>query len=321
MISWHDAIKGEISVDSSDLGGDMVIVKSSGVATYNFAVVVDDIDMNMTHVIRGEDHIHNTAKQIMIYEALGKTPPVFGHTALIQDTEHRKLSKRLHGESVHIDKYRLDGYLPEAMVNYLAQMSWTPPDEREIFTLTEAAEIFELDRVSKSAAVFDIQRLNWFNGHYIRSLPLPIITDRAMPYLQDLGVDQFTREELEHLVASVRDGLALLSEITEAARFYFDTRLVVPSDIRESVLNTDSAKKVFVTHAAAYQHHSMERCSRLQISRRQNRQGVGHQGKRLVLASARSIIRKSSRSRHGLHALRARRETCQSQTGSCPRPV
>ena len=241
IVSWTDAIKGEISIDTADLGGDMVIVKSNGVAIYNYAVVVDDIDMKMTHVIRGEDHIHNTAKQILLYEALGRTHPVFGHVPLMQDTERRKLSKRHHGEAVHVDQYRKDGYMPEAMVNYLAQMSWAPADGREIFTLQEACEVFDLDRVSKSAAVFDVQRLNWFNGHYIRSLPLALITDRALPYLQALGIDEFSREQLESLVGSVREGLSTLSEITDAARFYFGTHLHIPADLQEKVLTGESA--------------------------------------------------------------------------------
>jgi glutamyl-tRNA synthetase len=244
VVSWHDAIKGEISVDTADLGGDMVIVKSNGVAVYNFAVVVDDIDMKMTHVIRGEDHIHNTAKQLLLYEALGQEPPVFGHVPLIQDSEHRKLSKRLHGESVHVDNYRLNGYMPEAMVNYLAQMSWTPADGREIFTLAEGCKIFDLGKVSKSAAVFDVPKLNWFNGHYIRSLPLSVVTDRALPFLQKFDLSEFSREQLEQMVSSVREGLTVLSEIGEAVTFYFAKKMEVPENLRTEILCTVNAKSV-----------------------------------------------------------------------------
>ena len=132
-VMWNDHIRGQMAIESSDLGGDIVIVKSSGIATYNFAVVVDDIDMKISHVIRGEDHIHNTAKQLLIYEALDARPPEFAHAALIFDNEHRKLSKRVHGEKAHIDYYRQQGYLPEAIVNYLAQMSFTPANGKEIF--------------------------------------------------------------------------------------------------------------------------------------------------------------------------------------------
>jgi glutamyl-tRNA synthetase len=245
VVSWHDGIKGEIAIDTSDLGGDMVIVKSNGVAIYNFAVVVDDIDMKMTDVIRGEDHIHNTAKQLLLYEALDETPPRFAHPALIFDIERRKLSKRLHGELVHVDYYRENGYMPEAIVNYLGQMSLTAPDGREIYTLEEACEMFDLSRVSKSPAVFDVPRLNWFNSHYIRSLPLPVVTDRALPYLSDYKLDKYDRPTLEAIVACLRDGLTMLSEIKEAARFFFEDTVVL-TDEASDTLRKEGAHKVLL---------------------------------------------------------------------------
>lgn len=244
IVTWNDGIKGTISIETNDLGGDMVIVKSNGMAIYNFAVVIDDIDMKMTHVIRGEDHIHNTAKQLLLYEAFRVDPPEFAHAALIFDTERRKLSKRHHGELVHVDKYREDGYMPEAIVNYLAQMSWTPADGREIFTLEEAAGMFDLDRVSKSPAVFDVPRLQWFNGHYIRSLPLSVVTDRSMPFLQKYDVKQYSREQLEEIVSVVREPLTTLSEITAAASFFFEKSVVIPDDVNQTVVCTENAKKV-----------------------------------------------------------------------------
>lgn len=244
VISWHDNIKGEIAIEASDLGGDMVIVKSNGIAIYNFAVVVDDIDMKMTHVIRGEDHIHNTAKQILLYEALSHQQPEFAHAPLIFDLERRKLSKRHHGEAVHIDKYRIDGYMPEAMVNYLAQMSWTLPDGKEFFTLDEASEMFDLYKISKSPAVFDVQKLNWFNSHYIRSLPIELVTERAMPYLTLLKTDSYSSSEVEQIVASVRDGLTMLSEVMAATEFYFVDKLEINDELKEKALAKDTAFKV-----------------------------------------------------------------------------
>lgn len=244
VVSWHDGIKGEIAIDTSDLGGDMIIVKSNGVAIYNFAVVVDDIDMKITDVIRGEDHIHNTAKQILLYEALGETRPRFAHPALIFDIERRKLSKRIHGELVHVDYYRQNGYMPEAIVNYLGQMSWTAPDGKELFTLEEACEMFDLSRVSKSPAVFDVPRLNWFNSHYIRSLPLNVVTDRALPFLTGYKLDKHDRATLEAIVACVREGLTMLSEIKEATRFFFEDNVIIPDDVVSDVLKKESAVKV-----------------------------------------------------------------------------
>lgn len=244
QVSWTDGIRGEITFNASELGGDMVIVKSNGVGIYNFAVVVDDIDMEMTHVIRGEDHISNTAKQILIYKALGKPLPEFSHVPLMQDIDRHKLSKRVHGEAVHVDSYRRNGYMPEAIVNYLAQMSWTPADGKELFTLEEAGDMFDLHKLSKSAAVFDVQRLNWFNSHYIRSLPLSVVTERAKAFLDAEQIKSVSEKQLEEIVASVRDGLTTLSQITEATKFYFAGSLEIPNDIRETVLHTPNARLV-----------------------------------------------------------------------------
>lgn len=244
VVSWKDHIKGEISIDTSSLGGDMVIVKSSGIAVYNFAVVVDDVDMKMTHVIRGEDHIVNTAKQICLYEALGYEIPQFAHCPLIFDLERQKLSKRKHGELVHVDAYRKNGYMPEAMVNYLAQMSWTPPDERELFTLEEAVEMFDLDKVSKSPAVFDIAKLNWFNGEYIRSLPISLITERARPFLSEFDLSAYSPEQLEEMIGAVRGGLVMLKDITNAVRFFFVSTVEIPPELKETTLAAPKAKAV-----------------------------------------------------------------------------
>jgi nondiscriminating glutamyl-tRNA synthetase len=247
VVAWHDSVKGNISIDTADLGGDMVIVKSSGVAVYNFAVVVDDIDMHITHVIRGEDHIHNTAKQILLYEALGVTPPQFAHVALMFDAERRKLSKRHHGEAVHVNHYRRDGYMPEAMINYLAQMSWTHPEGKEIFSLEEACRVFDLSRVSASPAILDVQRLNWFNGHYLRHLDLSIVVKRAMPYLTAFDMEHYTPDEISQIIAAVRDGLTTLSEITEATRFFFEKTVAVPQELQETVLAGEEAARVLET--------------------------------------------------------------------------
>ncbi len=243
-VTWKDHIRGEMSIESIDLGGDMVIVKSSGIATYNFAVVVDDMDMKISQVIRGEDHIHNTAKQILIYEALGEHMPEFAHAALIFDHEHRKLSKRVHGEMAHIDYYKGQGYLPEAIVNYLAQMSFTPADGREVFTLEEGGEIFDISRVSKSPAVFDLQRLNWFNNHYIKTLPIETITERAMPFLTSIDTSGYTEKQIQEIIASVREGLNTLAQVLPAAKFYFEKTPDIAEDLKQSVLGGAHAKAI-----------------------------------------------------------------------------
>jgi nondiscriminating glutamyl-tRNA synthetase len=244
VVSWKDQIKGEIAIDTADLGGDMVIVKSNGVAIYNFAVVIDDIDMKMTHVIRGEDHIHNTAKQILIYEALGEDVPHFAHVPLLFDLERTKLSKRKHGEAVHVRYYRERGYMPEAIINYLTQMSWTHPEGKEIYSMEEATSLFDLDKISKSNAVFDVDRLNWFNGHYIRSLPIELITERAQPFLSAYDLKSYSSAEVERIVSVVREGLTTLSEIKAAVKFFFEKYPVVDGELKASVLTAESARKV-----------------------------------------------------------------------------
>lgn len=244
IVSWNDGIKGVIEIAAGDLGGDMVIVKSNGIAIYNFAVVVDDVDMQISTVIRGEDHIHNTAKQILIYEALGVPVPRFAHVPLIFDMDRQKLSKRKHGEFVHVEKYRQEGYMPEALVNYLAQMSWTPADGREIFTLAEACRMFELDRVSKSPAIFDIQRLNWFNAHYIRHLPLAVIVERARPFLAAYPLEDYTPDDLNRIVELLREGLTSLSEMTAAARLFFVQDVEISGEIFATIISKESSRKV-----------------------------------------------------------------------------
>lgn len=251
VVTWHDHVKGEIAIDTSDLGGDMVIVKSNGVAIYNFAVVVDDLDMKMTHVIRGEDHIHNTAKQLLLYEALAVPAPEFGHAPLIFDIERQKLSKRKHGEAVHIDYYRKQGYMPEAILNYLAQMSWTHPEGKEIYDLDEAARLFDLDKVSKSPAVFDVARLNWFNSHYLRSLPIETIVERARRFLTEYDTSKYSDAELTQMVASVREGLTTLAELGPSLKFYFENNVEIPEEIKTSVLSSENAAKVLTNLQSA----------------------------------------------------------------------
>ncbi len=244
VITWDDLIKGTIAINSLDLGGDPILIKSSGMAVYNFAVVVDDIDMAITHVIRGEDHIHNTAKQILIYEALGKTYPEFAHSALIFDAEKQKLSKRKHGEFVHISKYASTGYLPEALFNYLAQMSWTPSNGQEIFSQTEAINDFDLNKVSKSPAIFDLTKLNWFNNHYLRQLDNETFKLKAMPYLDLLNLNSYDSNEIHEMLTLIKDGLNNLSEITQALSFFEPKPLDYEKLEFMEILNQDSASKI-----------------------------------------------------------------------------
>jgi glutamyl-tRNA synthetase len=192
-----------------------------GLPLYNFAVVVDDIDMQITQVIRGEDHIANTAKQILIYEALGATPPQFGHTPLILNQEGAKISKRDGATSVW--EFRNMGYIPEAFNNYMAMLGWSPNDGKELFSLQEASQIFSFDRVNKAGAKFDWDKLNWINSQYLHSLPTEDVCDRLIPFLKEAGYDLETvdRQWLLDLTKLIAPSLVVLTDAPKISKFFF----------------------------------------------------------------------------------------------------
>ncbi len=169
-IKFEDLIRGEVEFDTTDLG-DFVIAKSVEEPLYHLAVVVDDHQMGVTHVIRGEDHISNTPRQILIQEAIGAKRPIYAHLPLILDPDRKKLSKRKHGEAVWIDFYRKEGYLPEAYNNFLAFLGWNPGTEQEIFTMEELIETFSVEGLQKAGAIYNVEKLKWFNKEHIKRMP------------------------------------------------------------------------------------------------------------------------------------------------------
>ena len=179
-------VKGSITFES-DTTGDWVIIKKDGIATYNFAVVIDDYLMKMSHVLRGEDHITNTLRQLMIYEALGWEAPVFGHMTLIVNENHKKLSKRDESIIQFIEQYDQLGYLPEAMTNFIAMLGWSPEGEEEIFSMEELIRIFDANRLSKSPAVFDTNKLTHLNNVYMKKADPERIASMSIPHLQKAG--------------------------------------------------------------------------------------------------------------------------------------
>jgi nondiscriminating glutamyl-tRNA synthetase len=183
-IVFTDLVRGDIRFHT-DVIGDQVLLRSDGNPAYNFAVVVDDGLMGVTHVVRGEDHISNTPRQLLIYEALGFTPPAFGHVAMVLGPDHTKLSKR-HG-AVSVDEFRAKGYLPEALLNYLALLSWSPGENQEVVTLAEMAKRFSLSDVGHSASVFDEEKLAWVNRHYLKDTEPERLVRLSMPYLERAG--------------------------------------------------------------------------------------------------------------------------------------
>ena len=188
IYKWHDMVKGDIEFEGANIGGDWVIQKKDGYPTYNFAVVIDDHDMQISHVIRGDDHIANTPKQLMVYEALGWEAPEFGHMTLIINSETgKKLSKRDTNTLQFIEDYRKKGYLPEAVFNFIALLGWNPGGEDEIFSREELIKLFDENRLSKSPAAFDQKKLDWMNNEYIKNADFERIFELAKPFLEKAG--------------------------------------------------------------------------------------------------------------------------------------
>ncbi len=231
-IKWDDLIRGQMSVNTRDLGGDPVIQKHNGQVLYNFAVVVDDHDMEISHVFRGEDHLTNTAKQIAISEAAGLKHGSFGHLPLIFTKDKQKLSKRKHGDIAGVEKYKNEGYLPEALVNYLIATSYTNQEDakKEIYTLEEVAKTFDLKAVSKSPAIYDIQKLNWFNREYISKLSFTELMDYLKPYISfDLSA-KYDEKQIESMIEAVRGNLDKFSDIDAEINYFFE-RIEAPEKL------------------------------------------------------------------------------------------
>ncbi len=231
-IVWTDLVRGTVSWKGRDLGGDMVIARAAsqddiGQPLYNLVVVLDDIDMGITHVIRGEDHIGNTPKQILLYEALGATVPEFGHTPLILNQAGAKLSKR--DGVTSISDFQAMGYTAEALVNYMTLLGWSPPDAtQEQFLLAEAAQQFSFDRVNKAGAKFDWDKLNWLNSQYLHAMPSEDLVQGLVPYWQQAGyaVDLAgDRPWLEQVATLVGQSLVRFSDATDMTRYLFDADL------------------------------------------------------------------------------------------------
>ena len=221
-----DLIKGY--VEFKETMDDFIIVKSNGAPLYNFTSTIDDSLMQITHVIRGEDHLSNTPKQILIYQALGLEIPQFAHAPLVLgSSKGEKLSKRRHGELVSIDFYRKNGYLPEAMVNFLVRLGWSFDDKEEMFTVDELIKKFDIGRVGKSASIFDIQKLQWLNREYIMKHDIHERTDLVIPFLRKAGLlndDELTADRriwLGKLVEAVEDRMTTLADIETHSNFLF----------------------------------------------------------------------------------------------------
>ncbi len=246
--SFNDMVKGELSFEGKDFG-DFVIVKNDGVATYNFAVAIDDHLMEISHVLRGDDHVSNTPKQLVVYEALGFKPPIFGHMTLIVNENKKKLSKRDETIIQFIEQYDDLGYLPEALFNFITLLGWSPEGEQEIFTREEFVKIFDEKRLSKSPAFFDNNKLTWINNQYIKAQPLERIVNLALPFFVKEGVA--TQEEVdnnrawfEKLISLYQPQMSYGAEIVELTKQFFVEEIKFDEEELE-ILKQDTTIAVF----------------------------------------------------------------------------
>lgn len=246
QILIRDMVRGDVVFDSNNIG-DFVIVKSDGIPTYNYAVVIDDALMHITHVIRAEEHLSNTPRQCLIYDALGFKQPTFGHISLILGKDHTKMSKR-HG-ATSVDQYRQLGYLPAGINNFLALLGWAPNSEQEIFSMEELIQAFSMDRVAKNPAVFDLDKLNWINQHYMRQLDAEAFFEVAKPQMIAAGYMDGTEEGeklawLKRVVATAQDHVDFAAQIPPAVEMYFNDEFAFENEEAEAVLKAETVPTV-----------------------------------------------------------------------------
>ena len=238
---FTDMVKGDLKFDNS-LIGDFVIMKSNGTPTYNFAVVIDDMEMKISHIIRGEDHISNTAKQILIYEALGAEIPQFGHLGMILAPDRSKLSKR-HGATA-VSEFVEKGYLTEALLTFVALLGWSPSDGHEIKSLDEIIADFRINEVSSSNSIFEYDKLNWMNGQYIKKMDIKKLANLARPFLSMYDLSEMSEENYERMIEVTREPITILSDLVNDVKYFFGQDAEIEPDVQTKILDSEDGQKV-----------------------------------------------------------------------------
>ncbi|KAK47471.1 glutamyl-tRNA synthetase [Caballeronia jiangsuensis] len=247
-VAWDDAVKGHIEISNEELD-DLVIARPDGTPTYNFCVVVDDLDMKITHVIRGDDHVNNTPRQINILRALGGEAPVYAHLPTVLNEQGEKMSKR-HG-AMSVTGYRDNGYLPEAVVNYLARLGWSHGDA-EIFSREQFVEWFDLEHLGKSPAQYDHDKLNWLNAHYIKEADNARLAELTKPFLLEAGIDAAAIDSgapLDQAIALLKDRASTVKEIADNAAMFYREPAIDPDAFAQHV--TDAVRPAIADLRAA----------------------------------------------------------------------
>ncbi|ASB86685.1 glutamate--tRNA ligase [Bacillus sonorensis] len=286
VITFKDIVKDEISFETDGIG-DFVIVKKDGTPTYNFAVAVDDYLMKMTHVLRGEDHISNTPKQIMIYNAFGWDIPTFGHMTLIVNENRKKLSKRDESIIQFIEQYEELGYLPEALFNFIGLLGWSPVGEEELFTKEQFIEIFDVNRLSKSPAVFDAHKLKWVNNQYVKKLDLDQVIDLTVPHLKKAGkvseeLSESEQEWVRKLISLYQDQLNYGAEIVELTELFFKEEIQYNREAR-TVLDEEQVPEVLSAFAGKLGELEEFTADQIKASIKAVQKETGHKGKKLFM--------------------------------------
>lgn len=284
--TFRDMVRGNITFESSDFG-DWVIVKKNGIPTYNFAVAIDDHLMQITHVLRGEEHISNTPKQMMIYEAFDWEVPTYGHMTLILNEERKKLSKRDEHILQFIEQYRDLGYLPEAMFNFISLLGWSPVGEEEIFDKATLIEIFDPERLSNSPAIFDQKKLKWMNNEYIKASEMDKVIDLALPHLMKAGklpedMDEETEKWAKQLVALYQEQLRYGAEIVELTELFFKEHIYYDEASWE-VLKGEQVPEVLQVFTDKLIHLDDFNKDEIKAQVKATQKETGHRGKKLFM--------------------------------------
>lgn len=286
IIRVEDQIRGTVEFSSNDIG-DFVLVRPDGAPLYNLAVTIDDYLMNISHVLRGDEHLSNTPRQVLIYQALGWEPPVFAHASLIVNENRKKLSKRDESIIQFVEQYRELGYIPEALVNFVALLGWTPEGEQEIFTKEELIKLFSLERVSKSPAVFDTEKLKWMNGEYIKKAPLDRVVSLCRPHLEKAGYiasDLSEEEEIwvSTLVSLYQEQLRYGAEIVPLTSIFFQPEAIYEEE-GLSILQEEQVPTVLRVFLDNLQAEADFTPQAVQAALKQTQKSTGFKGKQLFM--------------------------------------
>ncbi|NOU71505.1 glutamate--tRNA ligase [Paenibacillus sp. LMG 31458] len=287
IIGFEDKVREHVEFESNGIG-DFIIARTDGIPTYNFAVIVDDHLMKINLVIRGEEHLSNTPRQILMYEALGLPVPDFAHLALILNPDRKKMSKRDESIIQFIEQYKELGYLPEAVVNFIALLGWSPGGEEEMFTKEELIAQFDLDRVSKSPAVFDMDKLNWMNNAYLKKAPLSRVVELSVPHLQKAGyiqgdLDAAGQEWVTALVGLNQERMRFAAEIVELSSIFFKEELVIDEEA-SAVLKEEHVPVVLASFLTQVEQAEAFTVEAIPALLKQVQKDTGFKGKQLFMS-------------------------------------